>query len=71
MKTHSVFGLIGKGAYSYVQNVPVLQWGDWLFMKGKLPALAVQTSLRHASWWPGTTPSEAFLPLGYLHCEDS
>lgn len=40
-------------------------------MKGKLPASAVQTLLRHASWWLGTTPSEGFFPSGYLHCEDS
>ena len=40
-------------------------------MKGKLPALAVQSSLRHALWWLGTTPSEGFFPSGYLHCEDS
>lgn len=25
-----MFGLIGKGAYFYVQNDPVLPWGDWL-----------------------------------------
>lgn len=48
LKTHSAFGLIGKGAYFYVQNDPVLQWGDWLIIKGKLPASALQTSLRHA-----------------------